>query len=70
MCSWSLSSSVVNMFHFVVSGGGVFISVKQPRKHASNTVIWELQRGAMAEDIGKACLARLHRVLFGYNFHL
>ena len=32
-----------------------FTSVKQPRKCASNTVIWELRRGATAEDIGKAC---------------
>ena len=38
----------------------MFTSVKQPRKRASNTVIWELHRGAMEEAEGlswQGCIA-------------
>ena len=40
---------VLNIFHLV----GVFTSVKQLRKGASDTVIWVLQSGATAEDMGE-----------------
>ena len=46
----------------------VFISVKQLRKCASDTVIYSLgtfQRGAKAEDAGKACSGKVHGVLLG-----
>ena len=47
---------------------GVLASVTQLRKCASDTVIWILQRGAKAEDMGEGSVpGRSHGVLLGYN---
>ena len=47
---------------------GDFTSAKQLRKCASNTIIWVLNRGAKAEDIGgRFVLGRPHRVLLSYK---
>ena len=47
---------------------GDFTSAKQLRKCASNTIIWVLNRGAKAEDIGaRLVLGRPHSVLLSYN---
>ena len=63
---WGLCAQdhqVVNFFHLVV----VFAPEKQPRKRASDTVIWVLQRGAKAEDRGEGSVPRRpHRVPRGY----
>ena len=47
---------------------GDFTSAKQLRKCASNTIIWVLNRGAKAGDIGGSLvLGRPHRVLLSYE---
>ena len=47
---------------------GVLASVKQLRKCALYTVIWVLQRGAKAEDMGEgSVLGRPHRVMLSYS---
>ena len=64
---WGLHAhghKVVNFFHLVV----VLASVKQLGKHASDTVIQVLQRGAAAEDMGEGSVpGRPHRVPLSYK---
>ena len=56
---------VVNIYHLV----GILTSVKQLRKCASGTVIWILERGVKADDMGEGSVpGRSHRVLHGYIY--
>ena len=55
---------IVNFFQLMM----VLVSVKQPSKCASDTMIQGLQKDAIAEDIGEESVpGRPHRVLLGYR---
>ena len=63
---WGLHAhdhQVVHFFHLVV-----VLASEKLRKHASDTIIQVLQRGAKAEDMGEGFVpGRPCRVLLGYN---
>lgn len=49
MCSLS-SSILVNFFHLVL-----VLASEEVRKYASDTITWQLQRGAKTEGMGGIC---------------
>lgn len=62
MCSWWLGYLTSSIWW------GFSQMQKQLRRFASNTVVWVLQMGATAEDMGEGPVSgRLPRVLLGYN---